>query len=90
MTPSILDDYDPQGCYCEMLRGAASEVVRGRVASLSIDALKERAAAANAELYNLGITFTIYSDAKTIDRIMEYLLRFIIDFKIRFDRLFGS
>ena len=72
MTPSILDDYDPQGFYCEMLRGATSEVVRGRVSGLSIDALKERAAAANAELYNLGITFTIYSDAKTIDRILPF------------------
>ncbi len=72
MVSSLLDDYDPQGFYCEMLRGVASEVVRGRVSSLSIDALKERAAAANAELYNLGITFTIYSDAKTIDRILPF------------------
>src|SRR5436309_13674094 len=72
MIPSILDDYDPQGFYCEMLCGAASEVVRERVSSLSIDALKERAAAANAELYNLGITFTIYSEAKTIDRILPF------------------
>src|SRR5216684_8845031 len=72
MDPSILDDYDPQGFYCEMLRGAASAVVRGRVSGLSIDALKERAAAANAELYNLGITFTIYSDAKTVDRILPF------------------
>src|SRR5260370_24127630 len=72
MDPSILDGYDPQGFYCEMLRSAASAVVRGRVSGLSIDALKERAAAANAELYNLGITFTIYSDAKTIDRILPF------------------
>jgi uncharacterized circularly permuted ATP-grasp superfamily protein len=72
MDPTILDDYDPQGFYCEMLRSAVSEVVRGRVSGLSIDALKERAAAANAELYNLGITFTIYSDAKTIDRILPF------------------
>jgi hypothetical protein len=55
-----------------MLRGAASEVVRAGVPSLTIDALKERAAAANAELYNLGITFTIYSAAKTIDRILPF------------------
>ena len=27
---------------------------------------------ANAELYNLGITFTVYSDAKTIDRILPF------------------
>jgi uncharacterized circularly permuted ATP-grasp superfamily protein len=38
---------------------------------LSINALKQRAAA-NAELYNLGITFTIYSDARTIDRILPF------------------
>ena len=31
------------------LRGAASDVVRGRVSGLSIDVLRERAAAANAE-----------------------------------------
>jgi uncharacterized circularly permuted ATP-grasp superfamily protein len=72
MDPSILDGYDPQGFYCEMLRGAASGVVRERLALLSIDGLKERAAAANAELYNLGITFTIYSDAQTIDRILPF------------------
>ncbi len=34
--------------------------------------MKDRAAAANAELYNLGITFTVYSDAKTIDRILPF------------------
>src|SRR5262245_40031679 len=72
MGPSILDDYEPQGFYCEMLRSAASRVVRERLAGLSIDALKERSAAANAELYNLGITFTIYSEARTIDRILPF------------------
>ena len=72
MDRSILDGYDPQGFYCEMLGNPASAVVRERLAALSIDALKERAAAANAELYNLGITFTVYSDAKTIDRILPF------------------
>jgi len=72
MGPSILDDYDPQGFYCEMVRSEASQTVRQRLAGLSIDALKQRAASANAELYNLGITFTVYSDAKTIDRILPF------------------
>jgi uncharacterized circularly permuted ATP-grasp superfamily protein len=72
MPPSVLDGYDPQGFYCEMLRGAASAPIRQRLAQLSIAALKERSAAANAELYNLGITFTVYSDAKTIDRILPF------------------
>jgi uncharacterized circularly permuted ATP-grasp superfamily protein len=72
MDRSILDGYDPGGFYCEMLGSSASAVVRERLSRLSIEALKERAAAANAELYNLGITFTVYSDAKTIDRILPF------------------
>jgi len=72
MGRSILDGYDPQGFYCEMLGNPASAAVRERLAALSMAALKERAAAANAELYNLGITFTVYSDAKTIDRILPF------------------
>ena len=71
MDLSILAEYDPASFYCKMLRSAASRVVRERPAGLSINALKERAAA-NAELYNLGITFTIYSDAQTIDRIRPF------------------
>jgi uncharacterized circularly permuted ATP-grasp superfamily protein len=55
-----------------MLRSPASRAVRERLADLSIEALKQRAANANAELYNLGITFTVYSDAQTIDRILPF------------------
>jgi uncharacterized circularly permuted ATP-grasp superfamily protein len=72
MAPSVLDGYDPQGFYCEMLRCPASAPIRQRLAALSIEVLKERSAAANAELYNLGITFTIYSEARTIDRILPF------------------
>ncbi|MFZ3233867.1 MAG: circularly permuted type 2 ATP-grasp protein [Stellaceae bacterium] len=72
MGRSILDGYDPRGFFCEMLGSPASAGVRERLSRLSIEALKERAAAANAELYNLGITFTVYSDAKTIDRILPF------------------
>ena len=72
MAPSVLDSYDPQGFYCEMLQSAASQVIRERLAGLSIEALKQRAINANAELYNLGITFTVYSDAQTVDRILPF------------------
>jgi uncharacterized circularly permuted ATP-grasp superfamily protein len=72
MALSVLDGYDPAGSYCEMLNGPASEPVRRRLAGLSIEALDERAAAANAELYNLGITFTVYSNRATIDRILPF------------------
>jgi uncharacterized circularly permuted ATP-grasp superfamily protein len=72
MDRTILDGYDPGGFYCEMLKSPASAVVRERLSRLSIEALNDRAAAANAELYNLGITFTVYSDAKTIDRVLPF------------------
>jgi hypothetical protein len=72
MGSSVLDDYDPRGFYCEMPRSPASRAIRERLAGLSIEALKQRAANANAELYNLGITLTVYSDAKTIDRILPF------------------
>jgi uncharacterized circularly permuted ATP-grasp superfamily protein len=72
MNSGILDDYDPQGFYCEMLRSDASAPVRQRLSGLSIAALKQRVASANAEMYNLGITFTVYSHAKTIDRIPPF------------------
>jgi uncharacterized circularly permuted ATP-grasp superfamily protein len=72
MHPSVLDGYDPQGFFCEMQHSEASRAIRKRLAGLSIDALKQRAASANAEMYNLGITFTVYSDAKTIDRILPF------------------
>jgi uncharacterized circularly permuted ATP-grasp superfamily protein len=72
MVAAVLDGYDPQGFYCEMLRGTASRAIRDRLGRLTLDALNQRAADANAELFNLGITFTVYSDAKTIDRILPF------------------
>ncbi len=55
-----------------MLRSAASQPIRDRLAALSVAELKRRAAHAEAELYNLGITFTVYSDAASIDRILPF------------------
>ena len=49
------------------------ECGRPRAAVAAVDrGAQGRAAAANAELYNLGITFTVYSDAKAIDRILPF------------------
>lgn len=55
-----------------MLRSDASQAIRQRLSGLSIEALKQRAASANAEMYNLGITFTVYSDAQRIDRTLPF------------------
>jgi uncharacterized circularly permuted ATP-grasp superfamily protein len=72
MNPPVLDGYDPQDFFCEMQHSEASRALQQRLAGLSIDALKQRAASANAEMYNLGITFMVYSDAKTIDRTLPF------------------
>src|ERR1700746_2281167 len=72
MTPSVLDSYDPRGFYCEMLQSAASRVVRERLSGLETAALKQRPDSGKVDYYNFGITFTIYSEAKTIDRILPF------------------
>jgi uncharacterized circularly permuted ATP-grasp superfamily protein len=72
MSNRILDGYDPRAFFCEMLRGADNAPVRERLADLSIEALQKRASNAEAELYNLGITFTVYSDKNAIDRILPF------------------
>jgi uncharacterized circularly permuted ATP-grasp superfamily protein len=71
------DDYDPAGYYCEMLGPraepiAATQLIRDRIASMSLDQLHERAQAAERELFNLGITFTVYSERDAIDRILPF------------------
>jgi uncharacterized circularly permuted ATP-grasp superfamily protein len=69
---SVLDGYDAAGFFCEMLRSDATQPIRERLGRLSIDALQRRALDAEAELYNLGITFTVYSDKDAIDRILPF------------------
>src|SRR5579875_525657 len=71
-TPSVLAGYDPGGDYCELLHSTDSQKVIERLAGLDIAALKARAARAEAELYNLGITFTVYSEESRIDRILPF------------------
>lgn len=69
---SVLDGYVPGEFYCEMLRNPEADKVRERLAKLSITELRRRATDAEAELYNLGITFTVYSDNLAIDRILPF------------------
>ncbi len=68
----ILSDYTSPGFYCELTDSPDSAPIRARLEALTIDALHRRAAAAEAELYNLGITFTVYSDKDAIDRILPF------------------
>jgi uncharacterized circularly permuted ATP-grasp superfamily protein len=73
----LLKDYDPGQSYCELLgaRGAPAlhtqEIVR-RIDRLRAGALQRRAKASDRELFNLGITFTVYSDKDAIDRVLPF------------------
>src|SRR5258708_21975633 len=72
MTGFVLDGYDPQGFYCEMLRCAATAQLRERLARMPIADFQRRTAAAEQALYDYGITFTLYSDRNAIDRILPF------------------
>ena len=46
--------------------------IRDRLAQLDITQLRARARGAERELYNLGITFTVYTDREALDRILPF------------------
>ena len=73
---SVLADYDPGENYCELFgRGRApahSNRFRRHLAAMDLRELRRRAAAAERELFSLGITFTVYSDRDAIDRILPF------------------
>ncbi len=74
---SALDGYYPGDFYCELL-GADKQPGR-QLAPLwhaletsDLASLRQRAADAEQELFNLGITFTVYTDKDAIDRILPF------------------
>jgi uncharacterized circularly permuted ATP-grasp superfamily protein len=80
MTEPVVDpfvSYDPGAYFCELGAdrpgdpGAAAHVRRS-IAAIGLEALRARAAAAENDLINLGVTFTVYSDASVIDRILPF------------------
>ncbi len=73
----LLADYDPGAFYCEMLRQSdAGQADIGkllqRIDRLKPRSLQRRARNIERELFNLGITFTIYSQKDSIDRILPF------------------
>jgi len=72
MVKLVLQGYDPKGFYCELLNSAADPRLRERLAAMPIGDLARRAGDAEEALYNLGITFTVYSDNDAIDRILPF------------------
>jgi len=73
----VLDGYDAGEFFCELFGSPGrpadyAATIRARLNALTIDDLKLRAEAAERELFNLGITFTLYSGATSIDRILPF------------------
>ena len=69
--------YNPGQYFCELttkrlVPDGATAVIRRRIGEIGLPTLRARAAAAEHELINLGITFTVYSDANAIDRILPF------------------
>lgn len=69
--------YDPGAFYCELTGGAGAPAAHAapileRIRSIPLDELRRRAREAEHELYNLGITFTVYTDRDVIDRILPF------------------
>ena len=74
MGDTVWDDYDQQGFYCELSGppgGTRPETreLRRRLDRLGPGDLQRRSEEARIEMYNAGITFTVYSEAGFIDRV---------------------
>src|SRR5271166_272124 len=72
-----MQGYDPGGFFCEMLRPGQPQhptltLLLSRLSALPIASLRQRAADAERDLLERGITFTVYSDATAIDRILPF------------------
>lgn len=70
-------DYRPEPYFCELSTSrpggeAAAAALRQRIARIGLEALRSRSTAAETDLINLGVTFTVYSDANAIDRILPF------------------
>src|SRR5579872_179899 len=73
----VLADYDPGGFFCELTApredgGHEVRLIAERLARLGVEELRRRARQVERSLYDLGVTFTVYSDANAIDRILPF------------------
>ncbi len=73
----LLDSYDPNNFYCEMMGKDASlaahtKAVRYKLGQIPVEEFRDRARDAELELYNFGITFTVYTQKEAIDRILPF------------------
>lgn len=73
----LLDNYRVPDFFCELMNRhdpypATLQCVRDRLATMDLEELRQRTAAAEAQLYRMGITFTVYTNREAIDRILPF------------------
>ncbi|WPZ37057.1 circularly permuted type 2 ATP-grasp protein [Thalassobaculum sp. OXR-137] len=72
----LLEDYDPDGFFCEYQGDAQrQQVLAGLLKRLNGTTPKELtrlSKAVDRELYNLGITFTLYHEGSSVDRVLPF------------------
>lgn len=74
---SLFQDYAPGDFYCELFATderipAHARKLVNRLAKMKLSTLRRRAEAIEQELFNLGITFTVYTDKDRIDRVLPF------------------
>ena len=72
-----MSNYDPLAFFCEMSSQMTERSPRlvdiwNRLDTADFEALKNRSKDADLELFNLGVTFTVYSDKDVIDRVLPF------------------
>ena len=76
-TVTALDGYEPGNFFCELLGGQKQPnrdvaPLWHALETAELSALRQRSADAERELFNLGITFTVYTEKDAIDRILPF------------------
>ena len=76
-TTGLFADYDRGGFFCEMFGSDArparhTKAIRNRLRNMKVNTLRRRAQLSDRELYNLGITFTVYTERDAIDRVLPF------------------
>jgi len=73
---NLFEDYSADGHFCEFFgKRGESEIAPSLIRRLrgqSARSLRQRNRSAERALYDLGITFTVYSDAGQIDRVLPF------------------
>jgi uncharacterized circularly permuted ATP-grasp superfamily protein len=73
----LLGSYDSGKFYCELLGPPSSpqsvvESITRQLSDISEPELRNRAVAAENDMFDLGVTFTVYSDKSAIDRVFPF------------------